>query len=142
MNLGIQCCERQASSLISYKLLDQECTHLLGPEAVQPRTDTKMGKNRGGAKASNGGSGGEGGGNKGANKGGGSGDGGGGGQRGNTGEPERNSGPSLDVGYFSFVHSLVTLVSALLCLASCIPVSSSVLHRRWFIGVVRDEHPV
>ncbi|CAM9265044.1 unnamed protein product [Ectocarpus sp. 4 AP-2014] len=68
----------------------QECTHLLGPEAVRPKTDTKMGKNRGGAKASNGGSGGEGGGEKGANKGGGGGDRGGGGQRGNNG-PEGDS---------------------------------------------------
>ncbi|CAB1104366.1 unnamed protein product [Ectocarpus sp. CCAP 1310/34] len=68
----------------------QECTHLLGPEAVRPRTDTKMGKNRGGAKASNGGSGGQGGGEKGANKGGGGGDGGGEGQRGNNG-PEGDS---------------------------------------------------
>ncbi|CAM9354228.1 unnamed protein product [Ectocarpus fasciculatus] len=67
----------------------QECTHLLGPEAVKPRTDTKIGKKRGDArgdaKVSNGGSGGEGGGEKGANKGGGGGDGGGGGQRGNNG---------------------------------------------------------
>ncbi|CAM9475575.1 unnamed protein product, partial [Ectocarpus sp. 13 AM-2016] len=48
LSLGIQFCQTRVQ-FDFFKLLEQECTHLLGPDAVRPRTDTKMGKSRGGA---------------------------------------------------------------------------------------------